>query len=60
MGALNFKDHAFVLSFLGGSISFGLIKEAKTYLVNKLMIRSLVPEEPTGETDCSTVILSQR
>jgi hypothetical protein len=25
-----------------------------------LMIRSLVPEEPTGETDCSTVILSQR
>ena len=56
MGALNFKDHAFVLSFLGGSISFGLIKEAKMYLVNKLMITSLVPEEPTGETDCSTVI----
>jgi hypothetical protein len=24
-----------------------------------LMIRSLVPEEPTGETDCSTYVLSQ-
>ena len=47
--------HLFYL-FGGGSISFGLIKEAKMYLVNKLMITSLVPEEPTGETDCSTVI----
>ena len=25
-----------------------------------IMIRSLVPEDPTGETDCSTVILFQR
>ena len=25
-----------------------------------LMIRSLVPEEPMGETDCSTVILSPK
>ena len=24
-----------------------------------LMIRSSVPEEPTGETDCSTYVLSQ-
>ena len=24
-----------------------------------LMIRSLVPEEPMGETDCSTYVLSQ-
>ena len=24
-----------------------------------LMIRGLVPEEPTGETDCSTYVLSQ-
>ena len=24
-----------------------------------LMIRSSVPEEPTGETDCSTFVLSQ-
>ena len=24
-----------------------------------LMIRSLVPEEPTGETDCSIFVLSQ-
>ena len=25
-----------------------------------LMIRSLVHEDPLGETDCSTVVLSQR
>ena len=24
-----------------------------------LMIRSSIPEEPTGETDCSTYVLSQ-
>ena len=27
--------------------------------VQGLMIRSLVPEDPTGETDCSTFVLFQ-
>ena len=45
-------ETALMLCKLNNQINSQLIKEG-------LMIRSSVPEEPTGETDCSTYVLSQ-
>ena len=48
------------VKFLFGLISCLIINQINSQLIKEgLMIRSSVPEEPTGETDCSTYVLSQ-